>query len=141
VLPREHGFVLVGLAPVRDAPGADLAPQVEFANPEGPPGGVARRFSATLLSRQPLPRGVWFHAAIVHHDGSLHLWVDGRHCATTGVELLPLPRSDDGYVSLGGDDRGQHAFPGRIDELRFCYHALAPGEMADRSLPPAGAEP
>jgi hypothetical protein len=141
VLPREQSFVLAGLAPVSDGPGASLAPRVEFANPEGPPGGVAQRFSATLLSRRPLPRGVWFHAAIVHREGSLHLWVDGRHCATTGVELLPLPRSDDGYVSLGGDDLGQHAFPGRIDELRVCDHALTPEEMADRQRPPAEAEP
>jgi hypothetical protein len=126
VLPRDHAFLLSGLAPVRTARANAVARLVEFPNPEGPPAGVAHRFTAALVATRPLPRGVWFHAAIVQTGGRLHLLLDGQHCATTAVDLLPLPRSAEGYLALGRDGHGRHPFPGAIDELRISDHVVFP---------------
>lgn len=126
VLPREHAFLLSGLAPVRSATAPALARLVEFPNPEGPPAGVAHRFTAALVAPRPLPRGVWFHAAILHTGGRLHLVLDGGHCATTAVDLRSLPSTHEGYLSLGRDGNGRRPFPGTMDELRISDQAVLP---------------
>jgi hypothetical protein len=133
ILPREHAFLLSGLAPVRIERATALARLVEFPNPEGPPAGVAHRFTAALVANRPLPRDAWFHAAIVQTGGRLHLLLDGQHCATTAVDLMPLLRSNEGYLALGRDGHGRHPFPGAIDELRVSDHVVFPvGPDADR---------
>ena len=133
--PFERTFCLSGLGPVSDQPNAPLAQRVEYANPEGPPGGVARLFTATLTANQPLPRDRWFHAAVVHTSADeLRLYLDGRFAAMTSVQMLALPHGDEAYLAVGGDGRSERLFPGMIDELRVSDAALYRADF----LPPTG---
>lgn len=125
VLPRENAFSLSGLGPVVDAPGAPVARRVEYANPEGPPGGAASLFTATLASDRPLPRDTWVHAAVVHTPtDELHLYLGGQLVATAPAQIIPLPHGDDAYLIIGCDGLGQRPFPGMIDELRVSDHTV-----------------
>lgn len=133
--PRENAFVLTGLAPWRDAAGAAPSQRVEFPNPEGPPAGAARLFTVALVADHTLPRAAWFHAAIIHAAGTLHLLLDGRHSGAAALDLRPLPRSAEGTLALGRDGRGRRPFPGAIDELRVSDHAFVPTALPSRDQP------
>lgn len=131
VLPRENAFALAGLAPpVRDA---RVTRRVEFPNPEGPPGGEADLWSATLAADGgPLPRATWFHLAFVHAEDTadLTLYLDGKRRAVAPSRLRALPRGDEAYVSVGGDGTGGRPFLGAIDELRVSDHRVYTGDFA-----------
>lgn len=126
VLPRENAFVLAGLSPVVPGEPERLGPAVEFANPEGPPTGLAWLEQVMLpVAGRPLPRGQWFHVALVH-DGAertLRLEVDGRTGAVAATRLRALPRGEKAYVSLGCDAKGGRVFSGGMDELQVSDHA------------------
>jgi len=125
IAPRENAFFLAGLAPVSHPAGAPAARRVEFPHPGGPPGGAALLFTATLAADRPLPRATWFHAAVVHTAaGELHLFVDGQRRASAAAQMIPLPRGDEAYLSVGRDGRWGRPFPGMIDELRISDHAV-----------------
>ncbi len=124
VLPRENAFALSCL--VSAATG--LARRVEFANPEGPPSGVAWRHVATLALGDDvkLTRAGWFHVALVH-DGlkrELRLFLDGRPLALAVLAFRALPRGDQAYLSIGRAGDGRRVLAGAIDELRVCDHAV-----------------
>jgi len=123
VLPAENAFALACLVSVPTG----LAPRVEFANPEGPPGGVAWRHAATLASgSMKLPRATWFHAALVHDAKAreLRLFIDGRPWAVAALSFRALLRGDDAYLAIGRGGDGQRALAGAIDELRVSDHAV-----------------
>ncbi len=138
VRPRENTFVLAGLAPPAPGPATAAARRVEFANPDGPPGGAATLLTATLAADQPLLRGDWFHAAVTHSaDGVLRLWLDGVLSATALADLRALPGDTAGTLALGSDTHARHPFPGAIDELRVSDHAVLPaGLTAHGPTPP-----
>lgn len=123
VLPRENAFALSCLV---SAP-TGLARRVEFANPAGPPGGVAWRHAATLaLGDARLPRAGWFHVALVH-DGlkrELRLFIEGRPLAVAALAFRALPRGDQAYLAFGRGGDGRHVLAGAIDELRVGDHAI-----------------
>lgn len=142
VLPRENAFAFSCLV---SAP-TGLAPRVEFANAEGPPGGVAWRHVATLaLAEVRWPRAGWFHVALVHDrlKRELCLFIEGRPCAVAALAFRALPRGDQSYVAIGRAGDGQRVLAGALDELRVSDHAVydqrfAPparraGETRDRS--------
>ena len=62
--------------------------RIEYANAEGPPGGVAYVRSTTLaLHGTSVPRETWFHVALVHAAASrqLRLFIDGQQRAVAAV--------------------------------------------------------
>lgn len=123
VLPRENAFVFSCLV---SAP-TGLAPRVEFANPEGPPSGVAWRHVATLAwGDLKAPRAGWFHVALVHDrlKRELRLFIEGRPLAVAALAFRPLPRGEQAYVEIGRAGDGRHVLAGAIDELRVSDHAV-----------------
>jgi hypothetical protein len=139
VLPQENAFALACVSSVADETGV-VTGRIEYANPEGPPGGVAFLRSASLALRgAPLPREIWFHVALVHDaaTGELRLFVDGRQRAVAAVKIMALPHGDEAYVSIGRDGLWQRPLPGALDELRISDHAVYAGDFA----PPASFSP
>jgi hypothetical protein len=126
VLPRENAFALQSISTVADERAGAVTRRIEYANAEGPPGGVAFVRSATLaLQGAPLPSETWMHVAFVHTAGSgeLRLFIDGRQRAVTAAKISALPRGDEAYVSVGRDGRWQRPLSGALDELRISNHA------------------
>jgi hypothetical protein len=119
VLPGEKAFVFAGLSSVSGS--GTVGRRVEFANPQGPPAGIAELRSTTLASRSALPRDRWFHVALSHVSTSheLKLWIDGKLAAVSPAEVLPLPHGEEAYVSVGRDGRWQRPLAGALDELRI----------------------
>lgn len=146
VLPEENALCLTGLGPIPEGPDARFSRRIEYANPDGPPGGAAIVVSAMLGADQPLPRGVWFHAAVVHTATDvLILFLDGRQAAAAPLRMIALPEAFALQLTIGCDARTCRPFPGAIDELRVSDHAVytrdfAPpasfSTQADRSHPP-----
>ncbi len=129
VLPRENAFALAGL--VSAAAGA--LRRIEWPSPDGPPAGEAWLDVATLVpAGAALPRGRWFHVALVHavEAGGLRLYLDGRHCAVAALRLRALPHGAEAYVALGCDGRGRRVLAGAIDELRVSDHAAYAEDFA-----------
>jgi hypothetical protein len=126
VLPQENAFAIASLSLTAGESTALGTRRVEFANPEGPPGGIAFVQSTTLaMNGTTLPRATWFHVALVHAAaaGGVRLFVDGRQRAVARLKMDPLPRSDEAYACIGCDRRGARPFAGAIDELRISNHA------------------
>lgn len=127
VVPSENAFALVSLSPAPDEPPGVVMTRIDFANPEGPPGGVAWLRSTTLaLNGTALPRETWFHVAFVHTAASrnVRLFIDGRPQAVAAVNMLALPHGAEAYVSVGRDGRWQTPLSGAVDELRISDHAV-----------------
>ncbi len=136
VLPRENAFALACL----ESEAHGIAKRVEFPNPAGPPGGVAWRRTVTLaLSGAPMPRGAWFHVALVHvaASGELSLFLDGRRCAVAFTKITALPRSAESYLSIGHDGAAGRRLRGALDELRVSDDAVYAGDFS----PPGSFSP
>jgi hypothetical protein len=134
VLPRENAFVFAGLSPVIPGEPERLGREVEFANPEGPPTGLAWLEQIVLpLAGRTLPRGKWFHVALVHEaaERALRLYIDGRIGAVAAARLMALPRGEQAYVSIGCDAAGGRVVAGAIDELQVSDRVL-PAEPGSR---------
>jgi hypothetical protein len=126
-VPRENAFALSYLSPVAGHAAGDAAGRIEFANPEGPPRGIAYARSTSLALNGPaLPRDAWFHVALVHTaaSGELRLFVDGKQRAVAAADIMALPHGDEAYVSVGRDGRWQRPLSGAMDELRISDHAV-----------------
>ena len=144
VLPGENAFSIASLSAEPDGNRGFATRQVEYPNPEGPPGIVAYTGSITLALRgNLLPREEWFHVAIVHagEDRGVHLFINGRRRAVVALRISALPRGDGGYLSVGRDGRGQRPLPGALDELRISDRAdyaadfAPPASFADGTRP------
>jgi hypothetical protein len=132
VLPRENAFALAGISNDPDAAQGLVTRRIEYANPEGPPSGVAFLRASTLaLGGFALPRDRWSHVALVHvaAAGELRLFVDGRVRAVAAAKFNALPYGEEGYVSIGRDGRWGRPVAGAIDELRISDHAVYPAEF------------
>lgn len=128
VLPRENAFVLAGLGSVVPGEPERVGREVEFANPEGPPHGLARLEQIMLpVAGRPLPREQWIRVVLVH-DGAertLRLLLDDRMSAVAATRLMALPSGGKAYVSIGCDGGGGRVLAGAIDELQISDHAVA----------------
>lgn len=125
VLPRERAFALAHLSPVS----AGLGRRIEYANPEGPPGGVAWLQATTLAlgeTSPPLPTVRWFHVALVYTVATedLRLFIEGEPRATASARIITLPHSSHASLSLGRSSGSGAPLRGAIDELRMSDHAV-----------------
>ena len=136
VLPRENAFALACV----ESEAHGIAKRVGFPNPAGPPGGVAWLRTVTLaLSGAPMPRGAWFHVALVHlaASGELRLFLDGRRCAAAVTKVTALPRGAESYLSIGRDGAAGRRLRGALDELRVSDEAVYAGDFS----PPGSFSP
>jgi hypothetical protein len=86
------------------------------------------------------PPGSWTHVTTTYDGSRLKLYLDGdlvgARDASGSILTGPLP------LFIGGNDRGDGLFPGRIDELRIYDRALSESEIAAAMATPIteGAE-
>lgn len=140
VWPRENAFEVAGIS--RGSEGVVPAgPSVQLANPGGPPATMHVWRVAAMLAVGPdvsLPRGRWFHVAVVHTaaDGNLRLFLDGKRCGAATANLCAAPEDGGMRVVVGCDGNGERPLRGAVDELRISDAAVY---RADFGLPASWA--
>jgi hypothetical protein len=121
VLPAENAFALASLRPAAATASSLELRKVEQAAADGPVGSHVLLQTTTLaLDPGAIPRGSWFHVALVHEasDGRIILFVGGKCQAEAGVVLGPLPLAGEMYVTIGCDGQGARTLAGALDEMR-----------------------